>query len=466
MTGGTTTPWAGQCLPLFDADFAARDWVPHSGWPIARRTLDPYYRRAESVMQVPAATYDPPGWRRATVPVLPDDAGLRVAFSQFAFEPNFWVKYRDDLRAAGTVRLVTRAHVIALAATPGADAVRAVHCRGPDGGAFAVAARAVVVCCGGIESARLLLASDSVEPAGIGNRYDVVGRYFQDHPGVTFPVRVLDRRRFARWYDAFARDRVKVAVKIVADDRMQARERILHAAGEVFYPIGDDDPIAAAKTVLRAARRPELRPLVPAALRQTVGHPGRVARAAWRYLVTHQPSSVGSGPPRLGCGCEQAPNPLSRVTLSDRRDAYGVRRTRLEWRLTDLETRSIATFARAVQRAWAGQGLAEVDVDAVPMAGRDAGEHGGYLDANHHIGTTRMGTDPRTSVVDADCRVHGYDNLYVASSSVFPTGGFSNPTLTVLALALRLCDRLRTLAGRQPVPDAAGAETSNASRAL
>ena len=443
VAGGTTSLWAGQCLPLFDCDFATRGWVPLSGWPIRRDDLTPYYARAERVMEVPHAAYDATAWPRAAVPDLPASAGLRLAFSQFTRTPNFWDKYGDALRAAENVRVVTHAHVVELVPTPAADAIRAVRCRGADGSAFDVVATSVVVCCGGIESARLLLVSDSVDPAGVGNRHDVVGRYFQDHPGIAFPIRVHRREEFTSWYNGFGRGGIKHAVKLVAGDDLQRQEGILNVAAEVFYTAADDDPITAAKVILRAVRRPELRRQVPRALRQSLASPRRVLRAVWRHYVGRQPASVGSGPPMLGCGVEQLPNADSRVTLSDQRDAFGVRRTRLDWRLTELETRSIVTFVRQVRAVWATQGLATVDLEAVPMAGRDAGLHGGYVDANHHIGTTRMGADPKTSVVDANCRVHGYRNLHIASSSVFPTGGCSNPTLTVLALAIRLCDRLK-----------------------
>ena len=443
VAGGTTSLWAGQCLPLFDCDFAARGWVPLSGWPIRRADLAAYYARAERVMEVPHAAYDATAWPRAAVPDLPASAGLRLAFSQFTRTPNFWDKYGDALRAAENVRIVTHAHVVELAATPTADAVRAVRCRGAGGSVFDVVATSVVVCCGGIESARLLLVSDSVDPAGVGNRHDVVGRYFQDHPGIAFPIQVLRREQFAAWYNGFSRGGIKYAVKLVAGDDLQQQEGMLNVAAEVFYTAADNDPITAAKVILRSVRRPELRRQVPRALKQSLARPHRVLRAAWRHYVARQPASVGSGPPMLGCGVEQLPNPDSRVTLSDQRDGFGVRRTRLDWRLTELETRTMVTFARRVRAMWATQGLATVDVDVVPMAGRDLGLHGGYVDANHHIGTTRMGTDPKTSVVDANCRVHGYTNLYIASSSVFPTGGCSNPTLTVLALTIRLCDRLK-----------------------
>ena len=126
-----------------------------------------------------------------------------------------------------------------------------------------------------------------------------------------------------------------------------------------------------------------------------------------------------------------------------------------------MEGHSLRAFATTVQAHWSRIGIAALDMDAVPLEGRELGKFGGYVDANHHIGTTRMGTDPLESVVNADCKVHGYENLYVASSSVFPTGGFSNPTLTLLALCLRLSDHVKQLlAAERPASDLTAASAA------
>lgn len=460
--GGTTWLWAGQCLPLFDIDFVRRDWVRYSGWPFSRSELSPYYLRAQEVMQVPAATYDLRNWPNDARPPESDD--VRMAYSQFTHTPNFQDKYGTLLRAAPNITVLTHANVIALHANAEASAVQNVEAKSFSGRMVRVDARIIIVCCGGIESARLLLTSDSVEPNGIGNRHDVVGRFFQDHPGVPIPIRVQDKSRFAAWYNSFARDRIRYAIKLVTSDAFQRANQTLHVGAEIYYPASEDDPINAAKLVLKSVRQAHLRKDLPKAIKNVALRPHRVARAMFRHYVMRQPASVGGTAPLLGLGTEQAPNPESRVTLSDQRDSLGVRRAKLDWRLTTLETHSIRAFATAVQAYWQRTGVASLDLDAVRFEGRELGKFGGYVDANHHIGTTRMGTDPLQSVVNADCKVHGYENLYVASSSVFPTGGFSNPTLTLIALCLRLSDHLKQLlAGGRLVSDltAAAAAKSN-----
>jgi choline dehydrogenase-like flavoprotein len=136
---------------------------------------------------------------------------------------------------------------------------------------------------------------------------------------------------------------------------------------------------------------------------------------------------------RLRARAEQSPNPESRLVLQRERDALGTPKVRLQWRLAALDTesvhRSTELVARELGRSLQGRGRVKVSVHPIGLP-------------DHHMGTTRMHDDPRRGVVDAQCRVHGLSNLYVAGSSVFPTGGTANPTLTLLQMALRLADHL------------------------
>jgi len=139
---------------------------------------------------------------------------------------------------------------------------------------------------------------------------------------------------------------------------------------------------------------------------------------------------------------EQAPNPDSRVTLGNQRDALGMPRIEVDWRLTELDKRSLQAGHQAVAEELGRTGLGRLQID--PWLTADLTSWAPELDGgHHHMGTTRMSADPAKGVVDADCRVHGMTNLYVAGSSVFSTSGSANPTLTIVALALRLAGHLR-----------------------
>ena len=272
--------WAGQALPLFDFDFQERDWVPHSGWPIDFCDLREFYTRAERVMQVPCATYDLASWPRETCkPPQYEDDSIETHFSQFTHVPDFAIKYRAELAASPNITLLTHANVTSLSANDDASAIRELTVKSFDGYERRVRARMFVICCGGIETARLLLASNSVEHDGIGNRHDVVGRFFQDHPGVSIPVKPLSRRCFGEWYNGFKIGNVRHSIKLAASAKMQQKERILAVGAEVFYPVDDHDPIGAAKIVLQSLRQPHLRAQVPGALTKILKGPHKVAKA-------------------------------------------------------------------------------------------------------------------------------------------------------------------------------------------
>jgi choline dehydrogenase-like flavoprotein len=140
---------------------------------------------------------------------------------------------------------------------------------------------------------------------------------------------------------------------------------------------------------------------------------------------------------------EQYPDPESRVTLTEDRDILGLRRVKVNWRLSELERRTAFKFTTYIAAEFARLGIGRCQIEPwlqdarIPMT--DA-----LQETYHYIGTTRMADDRREGVVDRNCAVHGMENLYIAGSSVFPTAGHANPTLTIVALALRLADKIKS----------------------
>jgi choline dehydrogenase-like flavoprotein len=305
-----------------------------------------------------------------------------------------------------------------------------------------VRARAVVLACGGIENARLLLASDDVRPAGVGNDRDMVGRCFMEHPELWKPaVGVLAGD--LQWALAFRSGETSPynIMHLRPSDAMQAREGILNTSLHVTTRLRSD-PGAGYEALGRVrhggwwerAR----------ALGSALIDPGDVLDGVYSRFADRQyvPRQVGPTEVMIRVRSEQSPDPDSRVMLGAERDALGMRRVRLDWRMNALDKRTVRvaleTFARELGRLRRGRLRIEEWVGADATSWPEALEWG-----YHHMGTTRMSADPREGVVDADCAVHGVAGLYVAGSSVFPTGGYVNPTLTIVALALRLADHLR-----------------------
>ncbi|PKP79739.1 MAG: hypothetical protein CVT80_14640 [Alphaproteobacteria bacterium HGW-Alphaproteobacteria-2] len=294
---------------------------------------------------------------------------------------------------------------------------------GLDGRRLRLGARHTVLAAGGIENARLLLAARGAMPMGLGNAHDQVGRHFMEHPRAMIGL-VHGREGLRLW----------------------AAYRAFHARGSKLTPgLRLPDAVQEARGVLNAAATLKYRPPAGRSLL------GRIYDSARYHGAPNRQIAAGSGAFQVMVRAEQAPDPESRVTLARAADALGLPQARLDWRLGAQETETARAMADAFARALAGAGIGGFERAAwldAPGAGwpTDPTISGHALGGYHHMGTTRMGTDPRTSVTDADCRLHGVDNLWIAGSSVFPTAGWSNPTLTILALALRLADTLAACA--------------------
>ncbi len=407
--GGSTNSWQGICRPLESSDFEARDWVPHSGWPFGAEVLRPYYERAQELCRLEAFGYDGERWASAERPLLPFEAGV-VESRVFQIAPiRFGEIYRKDVTKAPNVDTFLFANVVELEASENGRIVERVEVACLAGNRFSVRARLFILATGGIENARLLLASNRVQRAGLGNAHDLVGRFFMEHPHVISAAFLASSARIPLdFYRARPVSRAEVAGLLTLSEETRRRERMLSFG---CFPPQD-------------AELPEFEVSLARMIREMDGRAGAAAERAVLWM---------------GVG-EQAPNPESRLRLTDERDALGMPRVQLEWRLGALDKRSLRRAHEILAREFGRAGLGRLQL----LLGEDDYQWPPELSAGrHHMGTTRMHPDPRRGVVDARGRVHGLANLYLAGSSVFPTSGSAGPTLTLLALALRLADDLK-----------------------
>jgi len=417
--GGATNHWQGWCRPLDAIDFEERPWLDHSRWPIQRADLEPFYVRAGTLVGV--RPFEDAGERAAlsSPPLLADSRWFETTF--FHINPlNFGAAFAGEIRSSPRVRLLLQANAVEIASDAGARHVESIAVASLGGHRLRVRARLFVLAGGGVENARLLLLSDGVAPAGLGNDRDLVGRFFMDHPHAhALTVAFSDpATEIALYRQRRVREqRQGVAAALRLSDAAQREHGLLNLL--LTSPDRVDDLPAEARAGMRVAVAVDRM------------DPSRAAPDAEPELFTFESRS------------EQAPNPASRVTLGTERDALGARRARLEWTWLGQEGTTLHAVGRLLGRELGARGLGRAYL--APREGPNPRDfRGGY----HHLGTTRMHRDPARGVVDADCRVHGVDNLFIAGSSVFPTSGCSNPTLTLLALALRMADRLRLELGR------------------
>jgi choline dehydrogenase-like flavoprotein len=450
--GGSTRRWAGQLLPLVEEDFTAREWVPHSGWPLSLAELAPYYTRASASLGTASFPQGArPAWPRE-MPSIERLAGeeLEGYCSLFMAKPDLARIHHRALADASTIDLLLDASATELLGD-GAGAIEQVCVRGCEGERAYVAAASFALCAGGLESARILLS------AGIGNEHDLVGRFFQEHGGISVPLADYDARALGALLGLRRLGGVTRQPYLRASPALQHARRLPGANATIRF----EQPAAlvAGKALFRAVRDRSRRADAPRNARIALRQPGPLIRAATRHFLLRRPAQESASIPHLTLGTEQLPNPESRVSLSERRDELGMRKLVVDWRLSELDTKALRVWLEVLAGRLEDAGLATVDVDAAPPLDDPMALSGTLVDAGHHMGTTRMAVGPEDGVVDGDCRVFGTENLFVVSSSVFPTGGTSNPTLTIVALAIRLADQLRGVATGcgGPVSDAAGA---------
>ncbi len=444
--GGTTNHWANFCGPLDEVDFLERPWVPYSGWPITRQDLDPFYERAMPICGVGPFVFDGSLWGTIgrEMPAF-DPEKLLPFFYQIGPGLRFGEAYRDELATADNVRVLLHANVTDIRTNAAATNVEHVDIRTLEGKTGRVRAKVYVLACGGLENARLLLVSNSVEPAGLGNRNDLVGRFFMEHPDMEREGTVLAEdphgllaQNIGAWKHG-----VTYRPGWRMSEGIQRRERSLNVSWKIEHELDPEDGSKPASNLWKHLR---LHGEWPGHLGETVWKVASdldgVAANVYRQFV------LGREPvPRfrsiiLNCRSEQAPNPDSRVTLSEEKDALGLRRLTMDWRLSALDKHSNLVAAKTAAAELARLGMGRVKLADWLIDGTQ--DWPDVFGANHHIGTTRMADDPKNGVVQKDCRMHDVGNLYIAGSSVFPTAGFITPTLTIVALALRLADHLRT----------------------
>jgi choline dehydrogenase-like flavoprotein len=456
-------------VPLDAIDFEQRPGVAYSGWPFAKTHLDPFYQRAQAVCKLSNLMYEADVWEDTTSPRLPlDPAVVKTGMFQFGPKDVFLDEYRQEICNAPNITTYLNANVVEIETDETAQRVTRVRAACLQGNQFWVEAKIFILATGGIENARLLLMSNKVQKNGLGNQNDVVGRFFMDHPQVRSGLLIpFDRNTFNQTalYDLRIVHNVPVMGKLTVAEETLRREQLLNISVMMFPRIpnfhnqpellNDQEFKTPGKNALKALVADLRQKKLPKnLLRNIVSILSDISGLlGYRQYLLHRPlfpSPVRGGWSNLTNKdkkffafevfhqTEQAPHPDNRVTLSDKLDQLGCPQTQLHWywSATDIASIRKSQTILAAEFARAGIGNLEIELNGdLPQVSHSS--------SHHHMGTTRMHDDPKQGVVDANCQVHGISNLFMAGSSVFPTGGYANPTLTIIALALRLADHVK-----------------------
>jgi choline dehydrogenase-like flavoprotein len=190
--GGTTNHWGGFCQPLDESDFESREWIPHSGWPFSKSHLDPFYERAQSILELGPFRYEAEAWETESDRRLPFmGQGVITKMVQFSSPTRFGRVYRNEIAQAENIRTYLHANVIEIEATKDVQAVTRLRVACLQGNRFWVSGKLFILAAGGIENARLLLLSNKLQRGGLGNQNDLVGRFFMDHIGLRSGITLL-----------------------------------------------------------------------------------------------------------------------------------------------------------------------------------------------------------------------------------------------------------------------------------
>jgi len=433
---GDEEGWTAR--PLEPIDFEQRPGFPLSGWPFRYHELEPYYRRAQVVARLGPFAYDVATWEREGARCLPLGDGVETIVLQRG--PLTFAHHVGTLTAASNIWLVHHATVTKLATTPGGGRIVEAIASPRSDSTVSVRASLFILATGGIENARMLLLTNEARPAGLGNGHDLVGRHFMERltarGGVLIPADA-NLAKQATLYTNHLVDgtRVHGALTLSADKiRQEQLTNVmlwLRAAPRAFTSEG-------VRSVLTLARGLGRRPRVNGVaghLRNVIADLDQVASTTWGHLRSAQERPEVF---QVAFQAEATPRADSRVTLSRKRDRYGLARARLDWKIAEDDFRSIRRTIDLIDVR-----LRETGIGRIIRKFGDERPPAMIVGNYHHLGTTRMATDERCGVVDQNCRIHEVENLYVAGSSVFPSAGFANPTLTIVALAIRLADHLK-----------------------
>lgn len=418
--GGSSNCWSGWCRPLDPIDFDPSHAASSGGWPIAYHEYARFLARAHELCELGEVDYRLDTWRpRLRAPYSGfariQSPLLRDGVWQHSPPTRFGQRYRSQLEKSGNCLVVLHANITT--ARLNGRIIQHLRARNLEGKQITVKARHYVLACGGIENARLLMTMNEAGRTALGNDFDQVGRHFTDHAIIHDALTVFPTGDALRLYV----DMVPVTTAqpgtitpwLGLQSRYLESSQLLNATWRLQSP----EPLAEGE---------------------------QLNRLVWRALSaahTGTPSGFGK-PSRMGVVAiiNHQPNPDSRILLSRRVDALGTPTAVIDWRLAtgDLPSlhRSLTKFSMEIMRL----GIARCS----PVKPAETAGTLTFWPGNHHYGTTRMSEHPAHGVVDTNCRVHSVDNLYVAGSSTFPTPGAATPTLSVVALALRLADHLRT----------------------
>jgi choline dehydrogenase-like flavoprotein len=463
--GGTTSMWGGRCIPYDSLDFEHRSFVPYAQWPITLAELDPYYKKAHVYCQCGEYNYNQqesiPNSPKEMIPGFKDGKIITTTIERWSPPTNFGKEYKDRLQKAPNIRVFLKAIVTEIESSESGEQASALRVKTHNFNTIHIKAKSYVLCGGGFEVTRLLLASNKVHKMGIGNHSDWLGRCYMPHiHGAIAKLTFKPDKDIIFGYEQDA-EGTYCRRRLCLSEATQRKLEILNMYFLLDRPlIGDPKHGDALLSLAFIAKRLKKKSVTEnigtgkygmywAHIKNILtGSAGLVSVlpqfSRKRFLQKRRIPSLLLKPRNnafsLYFQAEQAPNPESRITLTNETDCYGMPCINIDFKISDLDVKSIYQAHQVI-----GEELATQDCGSLEFNSEDPIQdiRNCHAVMGHHIGTTRMSADSSQGVVDNNCKIHNVNNLYIASSSVFATSSQANPVLTTVALTLRLADHLK-----------------------
>ena len=424
--GGTTGHWGGLCSMFDPIAFQKRAWIDQSGWPFNEQELLEYYKRAHSVLALGEFEFEVDYWLKQNPSLFSMPLDQNVFWSKIwrygvPTSMKFGTVFRDRITNAGNVHLYTYANVVDIRTSENVSSISEVTVKNHSGKTQKVKAKYFVLACSAIQNARLLLASNKQSSRGLGNHNDLVGRYFMENIEIkSAELWLKEPNRLQLYMNNPPNFRAELAIT----PAKQAEYKILNGMLS-FVP-------------LEKARKipPFIKTWTSDDPREDRKKQGKIYEDADGTRISRFFESDAHESFEVTLRLEQAPNPLSRVTLSNEKDELGVPRAHLHWQFTDLEKRSLRKIYEMLGEQVGIKGIGRIKLQDNLQDENDNSMPSSTSGGWHHMGTTRMNNDPKKGVVNSNCKVHGIHNLYVAGSSCYPNGGCRKPDLYISSIVI------------------------------